>query len=263
MTTDPVSAGYDAVYVAMPNSPTLKRIWREQACGVDFPEDFYHISFVTRVELLRMAGELRGGPGKTFVDLGCGLGGPALLVAKHTGARLIGVDLSPVAVATATTRAAGLGLGEQAEFRVGSFAETGLADGSVDAAMSEDALQYAPDKKEAMREAARILRQGGHFVFSVFELDEERVRGLPVLGTDPCGDYRPALEGAGFAVDAYEEAPGWPEPMTAAYRALLDAREALVAEMGEAAVNALSGELSMTLEIKPYRRRVLVVATKR
>ena len=128
--------------------------------------------------------------------------------------------------------------------------------------MSEDALQYAPDKLAAMREAARILGPGGRFVFTVFELDEERVRGLPVLGTDPCGDYRPALEDAGFAIDAYEEAPGWPEPMSSAYRALLDGREALVAEMGEAAVNALSGELTMTLEVKPYRRRVLVVATK-
>ena len=68
MTTDPVAAGYDAVYAAMPNSPTLQRIWREQACGVDFPEAFYHISFVTRAELLRMAGELRVAPGKTFVD---------------------------------------------------------------------------------------------------------------------------------------------------------------------------------------------------
>jgi hypothetical protein len=100
-------------------------------------------------------------------------------------------------------------------------------------------------------------------VFTVFELDAERVRGLPVLGVDPCGDYRLPLQEAGFAIEAYEGAPGWPEPVSSAYRALLDAREALVPEMGEAAVNALSGELTFTLEVEPYRRRVLAVATRR
>jgi ubiquinone/menaquinone biosynthesis C-methylase UbiE len=261
MTTDTVASGYDAVYAALPNSPTLQRLWREHACGTDFPAEFYHISFVTLSELRRMASELRVGPGKTFVDLGCGLGGPALFVAKDTRARLIGVDLSPVAAATATKRAASLSI--DAEFRAASFLATGLPDASVDAAMSEDALQYAPDKLAAMREAARILKPGARFAFTAFELNAERVRGLPVLGVDPCEDYRPALESAGFAIDAYEDAPGWPEPLSSAYRAVLDAREALVPEIGEAAMNALAGEMTFTLEMKPYRRRVMVAATKR
>lgn len=50
--------------------------------------------------------------------------------------------------------------------------------------------------------------------------------------------------------------------MTTTYSALLDAREALTEEMGEAAAGALVAELSLTLEQRPYRRRVLVVATR-
>jgi len=68
---------------------------------------------------------------------------------------------------------------------------------------------------------------------------------------------------AGFSVDVYEEAPGWPEPMTTTYSAVLNAKERLTHEMGEAAVGALFMEMSMTLEHKPYRRRVLGAATKR
>lgn len=190
------------------------------------------------------------------------MGGPSLWVARETGAKLIGLDLSAVAVAQATLRATALGLSKQARFVVGTFADTGLPSGSADGIMSEDALQYAPDKRALFSEAARILRVGGRLVFTAFEVDAPAVAGLPVIGADPVEDYRPLLEAAGFTIDAYEEVPGWPEPMTAAYRAVLAAREALTKEMGEAAFGALSAEMSLTLERKPYRRRVLAVATK-
>ncbi|MDZ4278131.1 MAG: methyltransferase domain-containing protein [Dehalococcoidia bacterium] len=259
---DIVAAGYDAVYAAMPKSPTLRRIWREHASGTDYPEAFGHISFITLQELRRMAAELRLPTNGSLVDLGCGLGGPALWVAAETGCRLTGIDFSPVAVAQATARADELGLSDRARFIVGTFADTGLASGSADGVMSEDALQYAPDKLASLREAARILRPSGRLVFTAFELDRERAAGLPALGVDPEDDYVPLLEQAGFEVNEYDEMPGWPEPMATTYRAVMAARLALVDEMGDLAVNALSAELSLTLERQPYRRRILAVATR-
>lgn len=74
--------------------------------------------------------------------------------------------------------------------------------------MSEDAVQYAPDKTAAVREAARILRPGGRFVFTAFELEPEHVKGLPVIGEDPVDDYRPLLSAAGFNIETWEEVPG-------------------------------------------------------
>ncbi len=262
MEQDLVSAGYDAVYGAARKSPTLRRLWHEHAEGLDFPEEFGHISFTTLPELRRIVAELRLSPGDTLVDLGCGMAGPALWVTRETGSSLIGVDLSRVATEQASARAAELGLAEQARFIVGSFADTGLETNSADGAMSEDALQYAPDKQAAMAEAARILRPGGRLVFTAYELDPERAASLPILGVDPVDDYRPVLAQAGFGVEVYEEVPGWPEPMTTTYSALLDAKEPLTQEMGDAAVGVLFMEMSMTLEQKPYRRRVLVASTR-
>lgn len=258
---DVLATGYNAVYTAF-NSPTLRRLWHELGEGSDFPEEFGHISFVTLPQLRRMRAELRLAPGDTFVDLGCGCGGPALWVAAETGARLVGVDFSPVAVQQANARARELGLEEQARFVVGSFAETGLEPGSAGAVMSEDAFQYAPDKRAAIAEAARILRRGGRLVFTSFEIEPERAANLPVFGVDPVDDFRPILEQAGFEVEAYEEAPGLPEPLTTTYSSLLDASEDLRQEMGEQAATALITELSLTLQQRPYRRRVLGVATK-
>ena len=85
---------------------------------------------------------------------------------------------------------------------------------------------------------------------------------MPVLGVDPIGDYRPLLTKAGFKVELYEEVPGWPVPMTSTYSTILDSREALTKEMGEAAVAALFAEMSMTLQHQPYRRRVIAAATR-
>jgi SAM-dependent methyltransferase len=257
-----VSVGYDAVYEATPKSPTLRRLWKEHASGADFPDEFANISFVTLPQLQLIASELRVGPGKTLVDLGCGMAGPALWVARETGARLVGVDFSAVAVGLATARAAELGMTGQATFVTGTFAATGLDDACADAAMSEDAIQYTPDKRAAVAEAARIIRPGGRLVFTAFELDPARTAGLPVLGEDPVDDYRPLLEAAGFSVDEYREVPGWPEPVRTAYQSLLAAGDALTGEMGDAAATALAMELRLTLQQEIYRRRVLVCATR-
>lgn len=263
MEQDIVSAGYDAVYAATPNSPTLRRLWHEHAEGADFPEEFGHVSFVTLPQLQRMASELALGPGDTLVDLGCGRGGPALWMARETRASLIGVDFSPVAVEQATARAVELGLAGQARFVVGSFADTGLEAGSADGAMSEDAIQYAPDKRAAVAEIARILRPGGRLVCTAFEVDPERAAGLPAFGVDPVADYRPLLDSTGFDIETYEEVPGWPEPMTTTYSSLLNAGEELKQEMGEVATRALFLELTLALQQKPYSRRVLIAATRR
>jgi ubiquinone/menaquinone biosynthesis C-methylase UbiE len=258
-----IQNGYNAVYAGTPSSPTLRKLWHEHAEGLDFPDEFGHISFVTVPQLKRMADELRLGSGDTLVDLGCGRAGPALWMARETGANLVGVDISSVAVEQATARAGELGLSGQSRFVLGSFAETTLEANSADGAMSEDAIQYAPDKQAAMNEAARILRPGGRLVVTVFEVDPERAAGLPAFGTDPVPDYQPLLAEAGFDVETYEEVPGWDEPLTAAYSAVVGATAALEKEMGEVAARALVLEMAMTLQQKPYSGRVLVAATKK
>ena len=258
-----VAAGYDAVYAAIPHSPTFQRIWREHAIGPDYAEQFEHISFLTAPELHTMAKELRLTSGSVLADLACGLGGPGLWIARETGARLRGIDASPGAVAGATDRAAALGLSAIATFTTGTFAASGLDRASCDAAMSVDALQYAPDKAAAFDEFARILRPGGRLVFAAFEFEPERVKGLPILGADPVDHYQPLLERVGFDVSMYEESAGWSQRVRAAYQAVLDARDVLTVEMGEAASAALASEMAVTLQLEPYRRRVFVAATKR
>jgi ubiquinone/menaquinone biosynthesis C-methylase UbiE len=262
--TDPsiVAQGYDAVYDAMPRSPTLLRLWKQLVAGDDYPDDFYHSSFITLQDLRQLAEALNLPSGSTFADVACGMGGPALWIARETGAHLSGVDLSPVAVAQAEKRAQSLGLASNARFSVGSFAHTGLDTASMDAAMTVDALQYAPDKTAALREFARIIRPGGALAFFAFELHPERTRALPVIGDDPVDDYRPLLHDAGFEVLQYDQTPAWHDRLFTAYRAVIEAQDALRQEMGEIATAAILSEMTITLDRDIYSGRVFAVARR-
>jgi len=193
MKVNPVVAAYEAVYAGFENSPTLQRLWRQHARGHDYPTGFEHLSVLTADELGRMKAEFASGG--RVVGVACGGGGPGLWVAFQTGAALIGIDPSRVALKHACDRAKHLG-GPEAVFCVGVFDRLPIQTASADAVMRVDALQYAADKDAALLEMGRILRPGGRLAFTAFEVDVDRVSRLPVLGVDPIEDFRPVLTSA-------------------------------------------------------------------
>ena len=102
--------------------------------------------------------ELRLAPGGTLLDLACGRGDYGIEIAARADVRLIGVDFSAVAVKQARQRAARLAT--SAEFRVGLLDATGLEDGSVDAVLCIDSIQFAIDPPAAYAEMRRVLAPG-------------------------------------------------------------------------------------------------------
>jgi ubiquinone/menaquinone biosynthesis C-methylase UbiE len=183
-----------------------------------------------------------------------------LWIAKATDVTLVGVDPSTIGLTHARARADSIGIANKARFTQGTFAMTGLANAVADGAMSVDALQYAPDKRAGLKEAARILHPGGRLVFTAFEVEPQRVEGSSFLGVDPVADYRPLLEEQGFAIELYQETRGWAERVHAAFTAVIEAMPVLASEMGERAASALGLEAAFTLHYRPYRRRVLAAA---
>jgi ubiquinone/menaquinone biosynthesis C-methylase UbiE len=155
-----------------------------------------------------------------------------------------------------------VGLAERAEFRQGTFEQTGLDAEVADAVMTIEAFQYAPDKRAALTELSRILKPGGRLAIVCFEVDPATVEGLPVLGVDPVVDYAPLLAGAGLFVDAYEETAGWADRVYGTFSAVVDNSEALNREMGERAAAGVLSEAMLTVAMRPYARRVLIVARR-
>lgn len=251
---EPTGEMFDPLFTAVAASPTLRRIWRD-AFGAEYVEEVDPFSFVTAADLKAIETGLNVSRGKVLVDLACGRGGPGLWLARMTGVSLIGVDFSSVGVAHASARAREMGIA-RAEFFVADAASTKLADRSVDAVMSIDALQLMPELGPVLAETARILKVGARLAFTTWEFPV-----APAWRPTAVADYRPFLEEAGFSVVRYEETPRWREFQSASYRGILGSREALAGEMGEIA-KALVEEAERYLASEILGRRILAVAER-
>jgi ubiquinone/menaquinone biosynthesis C-methylase UbiE len=212
---------------------------------------------VSRSELDIFVAELGVGPGSTLVDVGCGHGGPGLWVCAATGSDLIGVDISEPALSASSDRAEKLGLAGRAAYRLGDFEALPLADGEADAVMSIDALLFAPDKRRAARELARVLRVGGRLVLTSWDY-----RTQPENRPTQVEDHRPSLEAAGFEVRRYDETERWQERQRAIDALLLDRVEELAAEDGSDVEETREDIIDMARTTDHMLRRVLVVAEK-
>jgi arsenite methyltransferase len=122
---------------------------------------------------LRLA-ELAGvAPGRRVVDVACGSGATALLLARELGCEAVGVDLGARAIAQARRA---VRAGERVSFLVGDAEALPLPDAGFDVALSECSLCTFPDKPRAIAEMARVVRAGGTIAIADVTAD---VKALP------------------------------------------------------------------------------------
>ncbi len=100
--------------------------------------------------------------GKRVLDAGCGPGVYAEWLVDH-GAEVVGIDVSRRMIELARER-----VGQRAEFIQANLEEPVdfLADASFDLVLSALSVDYVRDLGRLFGECHRVLRDGGHFVFS-------------------------------------------------------------------------------------------------
>ncbi|GHE50133.1 methyltransferase type 11 [Streptomyces longispororuber] len=113
-------------------------------------------------------------PGSRVLDIGCGTGAPALRLAERTGCHVTGITVSRSQLARCQERRPDHPAGERVEFAYGNAMALEYPDASFDAAWSIDCVPHLSDRAKGLREAWRVLRPGGRFLFTEFTL-----RGTP------------------------------------------------------------------------------------
>jgi len=246
------SAGFfDQWYAEMGHSASRDQIVR-RALGL--PPDMEASGLLPWAGVAEVATALNLAPGQLLVDLGCGRGGYSLEIARQTGARLLGLDFSPVAVATARGRTASADTAGRAEFCVGDMTAAGVGTGVADAVVCIETIMFAAAHLDALRECRRILAPGGRLVLTGWEATNLADERLPQWARRI--DLMRDLTEAGFEQVAVASKPAWREAERDLYEASIQADAA-----GDPAIEALQAQAVRGLELFDSSRRVCATAT--
>ena len=140
----------------------------------------YPEEFIDRLHLVWGPGFLSpGGPeevarivagldlaGKRVLDIGCGTGGPAIVLARDFGANMVCVDVEKQLLARAKRNAAKVGASERIEIQLVSPGPLPFDDRVFDVVFSKDSLLHIPDKHALFADVFRVLVPGGVFAAS-------------------------------------------------------------------------------------------------
>lgn len=120
------------------------------------------------------------GPGTKVADIGCGVGGPMITIAKATGASITGINLNAHQIERGRKAVRRAGLDETCSFLLANFMDVPLEEGCFDAAYSLEAICHAPRRDLCFKEFHRLLRPGGELALNDWCLTESFDASSPV-----------------------------------------------------------------------------------
>jgi len=128
------------------------------------------MQYMRRASVQTLLAQFR--PGHLVLELGCGTGEEALLLARH-GVRVLAIDLSPEMVSIASDKAAAAGLSDQVQFQALPLSELGrLVDGRGPASFDGVYSSFGPLNGEphlagVSAALSALVRPGGICVLGV------------------------------------------------------------------------------------------------
>ena len=154
------------------------------------------------LELCKRAQDLRG---RRVLDVGCGLAGPATILAQDYGASVDGVNIVPIQLTWARHFVSANELTNKIRLYLASAMNLPFRDALFDVVFCLEAAHCFADKDGFLREALRVLRPGGILVLA----DITASSRLPIITWQPAlglhlvraQDWRRMTESVGFIVD--------------------------------------------------------------
>ncbi len=130
------------------------------------PVDEFHVG--GRQASIEFLDQLSIKAGQHVLDLGCGIGGAARLVAQRYGAQVCGIDLTAAFIEAAKTLTDWVDLGTQVKFYHGSALDLPFAEASFERCCMLHVGMNIADKSRLFSQVAQVLRPGG--LFGIFDL---------------------------------------------------------------------------------------------
>jgi cyclopropane fatty-acyl-phospholipid synthase-like methyltransferase len=180
-------------------------------------------------------------PGQRVLDIGCGLGAPAMRMARNHGCHVTGINISREQIRQGRELIAEQGMADAVELVYGDARELPFPDGSFDAVVcvevAGDICVADADKQTLVGEMLRALRPGGTVGFSDLALhtaatrDERRI--LQAIFYDDGGhlvtDWPEVFARGGFTVGEQRSILEQTQPTWEHVRALIDGNDSELA----------------------------------
>jgi MPBQ/MSBQ methyltransferase len=159
------SVSVSQAYDAWTEDRLLERLWGDHVHLGHYgtpprPRDFRQAKVDFVHELVRWSGLDRLPPGSRLLDVGCGIGGSARILARDYGLQVLAISISPAQIARARELTPPE-LQERCRFAVMDALDLDLPDGGFDAVWSVEASPHMPDKQRYVDELLRVLKPGG------------------------------------------------------------------------------------------------------
>lgn len=221
-------------------------------------------------------------PPANIIDVGCGIGGSTLHLAKKFGSQATGITLSPVQASRAQERATEAGLDNQVRFEVANALEMPFADNTFDLVWSLESGEHMPDKTKFLSECYRVLKPGGKIILATWchretnslagDLTVNEIAHLKEIYRVYClpyvvslGDYRQIAVECGFNNLKSDD---WSIAVAPFWDVVIDSAITPKAILGmvQAGWQTIQGALSLNLMSRGYARGLirfgLICATK-
>nr|AXL05879.1 methyltransferase type 11 [uncultured bacterium] len=150
----------------------LDQLWGENLHHGYWDDSSEDTSFEAATNRLtdKLAGLLTIKSGDRLLDIGCGVGGPALRLAAEHDIEIVGVSISGGQIRRANERAEAAGVADRLSFQLGDAMDLPFPDESFDLVWALESLHHMPDRWHVIGQAARILKPGGLMAIGDFVL---------------------------------------------------------------------------------------------
>jgi ubiquinone/menaquinone biosynthesis C-methylase UbiE len=111
----------------------------------------------------------------SFLDIGCGTGGPAFYLHKKFHATITGIAISEKEIHIARQQCIKQNLQQVIDFQVADGQQTGLPTASFDTVFIMESSLLFPDKKKLFDESFRVLKPGGMLILC----DQMKIKPMP------------------------------------------------------------------------------------
>lgn len=121
----------------------------------------------------KLAGHARIPRGARVLDVGCGVGGSSLWLARHLDCTVTGVTISPVQAMMAAEQARREGLADRVSFEVSDASQLNATPESFDVVWVIECSEHLADKRSFISSCAQALKPGGVLALCAWLVSEQ------------------------------------------------------------------------------------------